>query len=256
MSDEESLRGLPTWLQWRAIYPNKSDREVDVLTERSIENPDTKLKTRQIATCQASDDNKGIAKSYKKQLGPNWRTYQRVALFSPTGWGHNAAKKYAEEIKYETYGGEEGENLMVTDSAEHRSVKVLKIYCRDTDPKGMYWTVWVGIRRREGYFGTDEIPKGTEGTQNITYAYRSGLRESGQRSYHSGMTKKYKSVECPKCEAPVGQNCTKSRQYPEAIRMLEAGELTRAQAFGNPHAERRKKYREEQEREEDVRDSE
>ena len=141
---------------------------------------------------------------------------------------------------------------MVTEWAENRSVKVLKVNCRDTDPKGNYWTVWVGFRSREGYFGTDEIPKGTEGTQHMTYQYRSGVRERGQRAYHSGATAKFKTVECPKCDAPVGEKCTKGRLYPEAIRMLEAGELTRAQAFGNPHAERRKKYREELETEKGV----
>ena len=58
-------------------------------------------------------------------------------------------------------------------------------------------------------------------------------------------------VACPKCEAPIGENCTKSRKYPEAIRMLEAGELTRAQAFGNPHRERIQAFKDATQEEED-----
>ena len=233
MSDEENLRGLPTWLTWRAIYPGKSEREIDHMTRQSMkQTPESKIKTRQISTCQVGDDNVGVAEAYKKQLGPNWRTYKRVALFSPTTKGHQAAKKYASEIKYETYTGEMGENAMVTEWAENRSVKVLKVYCRDTDPKGNYWTVWVGFRSRESYFGTDEIPRGTEGTQHMTYQYRSGLRRPGQRSYHSGETGKFKTVQCPKCEAPVGESC-RTETYP-------AGKVT------NPHSARRKKYFEEQ----------
>ena len=47
MSDEENLRGLPTWLTWRAIYPGKSDREIDHMARQSMkQKPDSKIKTR------------------------------------------------------------------------------------------------------------------------------------------------------------------------------------------------------------------
>ena len=99
--------------------------------------------------------------------------------------------------------------------------------------------MWGGYASRTVARGRDD--------EGATYDYRSGLRGESKR-HNTGMTAKIRSVECPQCGAPAGENCAKKpRTYAEAMSLIEAGEFTKRQILGNPHAARQKKYKEENE---------
>ena len=77
--------------------------------------------------------------------------------------------------------------------------------------------------------------------------YRSGLSGAtrSKKGYHSGGTANVRSIPCPKCNAPSGENCTGKYDYEEAMKLYEEGELTRRQVkSGNPHRARINAYTE------------
>tara|TARA_R110002020_G_scaffold119668_1_gene272982 strand:- start:603 stop:1496 length:894 start_codon:yes stop_codon:yes gene_type:complete len=240
--DRQRLRTLPEWLTWRAIYPHQSEKVIDATTRSNVaatkKNPhDTQNRKRQISKCQSGPE--GIAPSRRKHIPMG---AVRVAIFPDTSRGKTAAQNYARKIIEEDYWGERNEQAVVTTDHENRSVQVVRTYCRDFDPKGWYYAVWVGwSQNRTLQRGRDD--------EGVSYQYRSGLRGESKR-HNTGMTAKIRSVECPVCGAPAGENCAKKpRTYAEAISLIEAGEFTKRQILGNPHAARRTKYKEESENE-------
>jgi len=237
IKEGQRLRTLPEWLQWRSIYPFQSEKVIDRKAKESLGAKSTsRSKFRQISKCQAEPEGVGIAPSRKKHL-PAFP--QRVAIFPDTARGKRAAEKYADELMAVDYEGEQGERALVVPDSERRSVRVVRTYCRDFEPEGWYNAVWVGQASRTVARGRVD--------EGATYDYRSGLRGTSKR-HNTGMTAKIRSVECPKCGAPSGENCAKSpRTYAEAMELIDAGEFTKRQILGNPHAARQRKYKEENE---------
>jgi len=271
------IAGTPTWMTMSGFFPTAPEAVIDKKTEDNLTREGRGMGT--VDKCQL--DNEGVAASYRKQLDPkntgSWRTFQRVAIFPDTNKGKADAEKAAEAIREgkrfkaepatqieggstsRTYAGagesRDDEGPAWTDFYEEDiQVRVLRVYCRDVPKPAKYWTVWVGRAVQETASGGGTRQATGQSAFRTDSGYRSGLRGRARtrKGYHSGGTAAIRNaVACPKCEAPIGENCTKGRMYPDAIRMLEAGELTRAQAFGNPHRERIEAFKETLEEEED-----
>ena len=148
--------------------------------------------------------------------------------------------------------GEDNQTITVADHEDNRQVRVLQVYCRDTPKPGKYWTVWVGQSLTPGASGGIRGSTYQEGWRDDEY--RSGLRgkTASKKGYQTGATANIRSVECPKCAAPIGENCIGQYQYEEAQKLYAEGKLTKKQArSGNPHRARIKLYESTLEEQED-----
>ncbi len=116
-------------------------------------------------------------------------------MFADTPAGKKEAQRKGEEYK------NEGEYF----------VRVRRVYCKDTNPAGYRYTVWLKTRdKREQETGRAREPA-RAGSHYGGAQYGGG--GSGWFRYRNDA----KSVECPKCDAPAGANCV-TEIYPEGKR--------------------------------------
>ena len=255
------IRKTPTWSHWQSVYGYADNRTIDRKTEGDL----SRVKaTKDVGTgdkCQFPD---GVAPSYKTHFKGNWYTFKRVAIFPNTPHGKKLAQQQAERIREgegfrrdihtseKNKTPEEIEDNQIISLSDHevdRQVRVLLVHCKDVPKPAKYWTVWVGRSQSQrtsqsGELGEARLATYQEGLRTDAL-YRSGLRGkvASKKGYQTGATKNIRSVACPKCEAPVGENCTGQYQYDEAQKLYAEGKLTRKQArSGNPHRARIKLY--------------
>ena len=258
------VRGTPTWTHWRSIYGWADEQTIDKKAEGDL----SRVKAAEdVGTADKCQIEGGIAPSYRSHFKGNWWTFKRVAIFPNTPHGKKLAEQQAERIR-EGEGfrrdihtseknksadeGEDNQTITVADHEDNRQVRVLQVYCRDTPKPGKYWTVWVGQSLPPGASGGIRGSTYQEGWRDDEY--RSGLRgkTASKKGYQTGATANIRSVECPKCAAPIGENCTGQYQYEEAQKLYAEGKLTKKQArSGNPHRARIKLYESTLEEQED-----
>ena len=205
--ESERLTGLPSYLLLDSVFGgigkgpesrhptggyDEADRDITLARVRADERRKAGGAASNITTCQArNSDGKPIAAS----IGDRLRGYRRVLKFPDTKGGKRNAQQASDEIRAS------GEGDLHT--------RVLRVYCHDTEVAGYYWTVWVNRAASDerGFVVREGMRRGYgKGTEIATY-------HEG-RAWMADRTAAKNAVECPKCGAPAGQQCT-TQDYPD-----------------------------------------
>ena len=143
-------------------------------------------KKSEITTCQGgTSDGRPINPSTYDRM----RGYIRVGKHPPT----NAGKRHAQRQEAEIRKNAEGEI----------HVRVVKVYCHDTEEKGNYWTVWVKKADPDERTGM-EYSYGRTEVQGELWKEPT----TTGRAWMKDRTAAKEAVDCPKCNAPAGAQCT------------------------------------------------
>lgn len=156
----------------------------------------------------------------------------RVRAYPDTDKGKESAERFADKTRYDF----EGELF----------VRVRRVYCRDLEEHR--WTVWV----KQVKEGDKDAPRKARRTKKIRKegklitksTYGGGFQYGRDWGEFRGIAKK--TVECPKCKAPVDEACVKDMDfYPRGDSLSNYDAKERRKIRTNPHKERVLKYLEE-----------
>jgi hypothetical protein len=176
--ESKRIRSLPSFMTLDAVLGQLYDDE-DI--ERRVRLDESRAERGQSNLSQCKDPETGISPAVANVLSG----FERIHLFEDSPVGKRKAKQKQVEYK---------------ESGEH-FVRVRRVYCKDTDPAGYRWTVWLKTRdKRAQETGKDRNPAG-QGSHYGGASARGG--GSGWFKYRTDAI----AVECPKCEAPTGKRC-------------------------------------------------
>ena len=222
-------RGLPEWLQFdRFLGHIYEPEELDAFFRASEVKRQTPGQPGAAEECQSD--------ALSPSLQPRFEGFYRVGLYPPDA----AGKRKAEALKARLVDrAEEGENIRT---------QVRKVYCKDADPPGTYWTTWVshvswmdraftfwtqsagsGVKKdEEGTYRDTEGQSTYEGERRgQTAKSKVGSRDAGTQKWTTLRPGARATVDCPSCNVTVGEPC-----------------VTPAGKYTNPHRTRVNVYRE------------